>query len=238
MQAFANYWTMLKLSSDGRYQAVVQPLARSLMHAEFPDLDSPTLDDDLIQRQLLTLAQLEAQLCLRCYLSHAIAQACESLVRQFGSHHRFQINDLLPLVLDDDATLNPVPYQPLSLHILKTFQPSAGSLTAWAIRQVRQYPDVKQFLLEHGVYLISPWALLNDTKPDHLPPILTQFHRLHPAEVHHACLLLESYRSVYLPDRLQHRLQQGNRKACLPPTSAQLQRMSELMQEKTQNLIP
>lgn len=238
MQAFAKYWTMLKLSSDGHYQPVVQPLARSLMHAQFPDLDSPTLDDDRIQHYLFNCSQPDAQLCLRCYLSHAIAQACESLVRQFGTHHRFQINDLLPLVLDDDATLNPVPYQPLSLHILKTFQPSAGSLTSWAIRQVRQHADVKQFLLEHGVYLISPWALLNDTKPEHLPPILTQFYRLHPTEVHHAYLLLESYRSVYLPDRLQQRLQHGNRTACSPPTSEQLHRICELMQEKTQMVIP
>lgn len=228
---------MLKPSSDGRYQPVVQPLARSFFQAQFPNPDSPTLDDDRVQCHLFTCSQPEAQLCLRCYLSHAIAHACESLVRQFGTHHRFQINDLLPLALDDDATLNPVTYQPLSRHILKTFQPSAGSLTAWAIRQVRQHADVKQFLLEHGVYLISPWALLNDTKPDHLPPILSQFHRLHPAEVHHACLLLESYRSVYLPDRLQQRLRQGNRKACSPPTLAQLQRIGEWMQEKTQTLI-
>ncbi|HEY9749713.1 MAG TPA: hypothetical protein V6C63_13595, partial [Allocoleopsis sp.] len=153
------------------------------------------------------------------------------------THHRFQLSDLLPLVLDDDATLNPTTYQPLSLNVLKTFQPSAGNLTTWTIRHIRQHPDIKQFLLEQGVYLISPWALLNDTKPDRLPPILAQFHRLTAQEVTHACFLLESYRSIYLPDRLKQRLQQGNTKACPPPTSAQLQKISQLMQEKAQTMI-
>ena len=206
MQSLAKYWTMLKLSADGRYQSVAQPLAQQFFQAQFSSIDPLHLDSDRIQHHLLTLPQPEAQLCLRCYLSQAIVQACDRLVSQFGTHHRFQLSDLLPLVLDDDATLNPTAYQPLSLHILKTFQPSAGNLTAWAVRHIRQHPDVKQFLLEHGVYLISPWALLNDTKPDRLPLILTQFHRLTTTEVTHACLLLESYRSIYLPDRLKQRL--------------------------------
>jgi len=235
--SFSNYWTMLKLGSDGRCQSAVQPLAQQFWHVQFSELDQTGLDDDRIQRQLLTLPQPEAQLCLRCYISHAIVHACDRLVRKFGKLHRFQLSDLVPLVLDDDATLTPTAYQPLSLPILQSYQPSAGSLPNWTFQHVRQHPDVKQFLIEHGVYLISPWALLNDTKPDRLPPILNQFHHLSAAEVTQACLLLESYRSVYLPDRLQQRLHQGDRNACSPPTLEQLQKMSEVMQAKTQTMV-
>lgn len=237
MQAWSNYWTLLKLSSDGCYQAAVQPIAEVFFQAHFPEPAQFNLEDDRIQRQLLSLPEPEAQLCLRCYISHAIVQACDSLVRQFGSHHRFGLSDLLPIVLDDEAALSPNPYQPLSLRILQTFQPDAGSLSSWTIRHIRQHPEVKQVLLEHGVYLISPWALLNDTKPDRLPPILSQFHQLTTAEVTQACLLLASYRHVYLPDRLQQRLQKGSRQACAPPTTAQLQAMSQWLHDQTQMTI-
>lgn len=237
MHSVSDYWNLLKLSNDGRYQVAVQPLAQAFFEAQFPEPEPPTLDADRIQRQLFSLPEPEAQLCLRCYISHAIVHACEGLVRQFGSHHRFGLSDLLPIVLDDDAALRPNPYQPLSLRILQTFQPDAGSLSSWTIRHIRQHPEVKQVLLEHGVYLISPWALLNDTKPDRLPIILSQFHPLTAAEVTQACLLLESYRRVYLPDRLQQRLQQGSRQACAPPTPAQLQAMSQWMQDQIQMTI-
>jgi hypothetical protein len=237
LQSFNQYWTLLKLSSNGGYQSVPQLQAQQFFQAQFPAAAKPTLDDDRIQPQLLSLPQPEAQLCLRCYISHAIVHACDRLVRQFGTLHGFQLSELLPLVLDDDATVGITSYQPLSLRLLQTFQPNASSLAAWTTRQVRQHPDVKQFLMEHGVYLISPWALLNDTKPDRLPSILTQFHHLTDAEVTQASLLLESYRRVYLPDRLQQRLQQGDRKACSSPTPAQLQQMSQVLQESTQLII-
>jgi len=234
MLGVASYWTMLKLSPNGRYQTSVQPVAQQFLQAQFPDLNRLTLDDNRLQQHLFNLPQPEAQLCLRCFVSYAIVSACESLVRQFGTHHRFQLDNLLPLVLDDDAALQPSSYSPLSLHILKTFQAGNSTLYSWAIRCTRQHPDVKQFLLEQGVYLISAWALLNDTKPDHLATILAQFHRWHPAEVQQACWVLTSYRAVYLPDRLQQRQQHGDRTVCSVPTLEQLQRMSEMIQAETQ----
>jgi hypothetical protein len=229
METVANYWIILKLTSDGHYQPAIQVSAQTFFQTAFP---TPP-DDDRIQADLLAHPQPEAQLCLRCFISHGIVQACHSLVHQFGTLHQFRLRDILCLVLDDDGTLRPNPYQPLSLTILRSFQPSASSLTTWTIRHVRQHPDIKQFLLEHGVYLISHWALLNDTKPDRLPPILSEFHRLSSKEVDRACLLLESYRHIYLPDRLQQRLKEGNRKPCAPPTPEQLQRISAFMQAKT-----
>ncbi len=232
--ALTSYWTLLQLNPAGHYQAVVLPVAQHFLQTQLADLTRLNLEGDRLHQFLIDAAPPEAQLCLRCFVSSAIVGACESLVRQFGQHHRLQLNDLLPLVLDDDGTLHPTAYQPLSAHILQTFKPGSGNLFAWAMRCTRQHPDVKQFLLEHGVYLISPWALLNDTKPDHLATLLTQFHRWHPTAVQQACLLLASYRAVYLPDRLQQRQQQGDRAVCAPPTAAQLQRMSEKMQVATQ----
>ncbi len=67
MQSLAKYWTMLKLSSDGRYQPAVQSLAQLFFQAQFSDVDSLVLDDYHIQRHLLSLSQPEAPLCLRCY---------------------------------------------------------------------------------------------------------------------------------------------------------------------------
>jgi hypothetical protein len=98
MSVVPSYWTMLKLNSAGRYQPSVEPLAQQFLQSQFPDLALLTLDGDRLQQQLFNLAQPEAQLCLRCFVSYAIVSACEGLVRQFGIHHGFQLNDLLPLV--------------------------------------------------------------------------------------------------------------------------------------------
>jgi hypothetical protein len=107
---------------------------------------------------------------------------------------------------------------------LDTFDPKSSSLTNWTIRQVRQHSEVKRFLLEQGIYLITPWALLNDTKPDRLRKLLRETNRTE-LEITQACELLIAYRAIYLPDRLKSR----TRKTCPPPTEDQLTRIADLL---------
>ncbi|MGI0494684.1 hypothetical protein ACN4EG_23100 [Alkalinema pantanalense CENA528] len=227
MDTLSQYWTLLRLKSDGTYQPKVLPAAQAFFIQQFPE----SIDNATILAQLLTHPDPQAQWCLRCYVSQEIVQACLSLVRQFGENYQFQLSDLLPLVLDDDgrAPYPPEnsPYKPLAIAILERFRTESGSLHNWIVRLVRQHPALQQFLLNQGLHLITPWAILNDTSPDSLERILREFYQLSVPEIEFAVILLNSYHAVYLYDR-QH---QKGRRRCEDPTDLQLQRIAELIEK-------
>lgn len=123
------YWTICKV--DGRfhrssfqrgYQASELPVVKKQFQAWFPSYcetqELLTQEDKEIQTQLLSwfLRQdsrdfessvppswVIAGLSLRCYVSHAIQSACQTLAQKFGQRYGFSPYDLLPIVLTDDG---------------------------------------------------------------------------------------------------------------------------------------
>jgi hypothetical protein len=150
-----------------------------------------------------------------------------NLEKQFGVVGGFTSRDLLPYVLDDDGRLQPKSsYQCFSLVILQGFDINQSSLSSWTNRKVKQHPGLSKFLLECGIYLLSDWAILNDTQPKQLERILSQFHLLSVTEIQQNKWLLASYHAVYRAQRLQQRKARKTSK-CQPPTIEQLQQISD-----------
>lgn len=79
-------------------------------------------------------------------------------------------------------------------------------------------------------YLVSDWAILNDTTSRQLRRMAIHFHT--DIEIEQACYLLESYHAVYRKNLLQLR-RQGCRGKCPLPTTAQLQEIVQDLQRKT-----
>ncbi|MGA7935195.1 MAG: hypothetical protein WCA35_16725 [Kovacikia sp.] len=239
------YWTLLRLNAAGHIKTIVLPSAQAFFQQHFPDVIEPASmeqeapTDAALQRQLFALRastntpmSTTAELCLRCFISHQIVQVCTSIQAQFGHYYGFTLQDLLPYVLNDEGKV-PADPQCLAMQILQNFEPSLSGLATWTTRYVKQDHGLNRLLVEHGLYRVSDWAILNDTRPAQLPAILTNFHRFSPTEIEHNVALLESYRRVYLPDRLkQHRRQ------CAQPTSEQLARMSDCFHTQTARLLP
>ncbi len=231
----SKYWTLLRLNPAGTYRTIEQIEVKAFLYHQLLAQDDSVLTDEVTQSHLFRLLndsncsielQQSALLSLRCFISQQIVQTCASLVSQFGSFHRFGLADLLPLVLDDDGSVPPSNYPALAQQILKTFKSSSGSLANWVTRLVRQHRELNQLLLEHGLYLVSDWAILNDTPIERLRRILSEFFSLTPNEIEQACNLLESYRAIYLPEHI-------GRRQCQPPTDDQLQRMSDRFEQRT-----
>ncbi len=234
----AIYWHFVCLDLQRGCKHLEVTAARDYLVANLPDDDR---SDAAIARQLYQTWQTEpasaepsgAELGLRCYISHQIAYTCRQFAEQFGKTRGFGARELLPLVLTDvslakslrapAAAQTDSDYQPLAAEILRTFEPSRGSLSAWTSRLVRQQREFNAFLRDRGVYLISDWALLNDTAPHRLPRCL----QLPAAEVERYQALLTSYHAVYRRDRLLA----GQNGRCLPPTPAQLQRIAQHLQQ-------
>jgi hypothetical protein len=222
----SKYWTILLLDGAGKSRPRELQNVKTFLEDQFPNTleEDSSLSEDQLVRSLLPQPHPEAQLVLRCLISHQIVIACQSLVNQFGQFYGFTLGDLLPLVLDDDGKpwTNQGTYKILAQQVLDRFDPSAGKLSTWVTRLVRQHPAISACLLDHGLYLVSDWAILNDTKPDQLHRIWTQHYNLSPQEAEQACCLLESFRMVYTPER-----RPGSR--CKDPTPDQLDRIAQTL---------
>jgi hypothetical protein len=247
------YWRLVRLDGTGRHWVEEVAIAQAVFQEHFAD--QPNVSDASIQRQLLQLMrdpsvslairQL-AQWCLRCFISQQTEKACMQLERQFGTRHGFTRYNLFPFVLDDDLRAFPflsdepdsTQYQPLAGEILRTVDISQSTLSTWTTRQVRHHPELRRFLQENGVFLATDWGILNDTSPDLLKTVLTDFYVLSAAEVTSAYHLLQAYHQVYCHDRFQQRKlgHLKGRAVCTAPSSEQLTRMVGYLQE--QGLLP
>ncbi len=229
------YWTLIRINAAGNRQVEPIPWAQTFCNQVFAKLiDVSNTNNKDIQLQLLNLygdasteRSMNAQRCLLCFISWEIEKVCLNLEKQFGTVGGFTSRDLLPYVLDDDGRLQPTSsYQCYSLEILQSFDINQSSLSSWTNRKVKQHPALSKFLLECGIYLLSDWAILNDTQPKQLERILSQFHSLTVTEIQHNKWLLSSYHKVYRAQRLQQRKARKTSK-CQPPTIEQLQQISE-----------
>lgn len=253
MGAASRYWRLVRLDTTGKRKVEEVDSAKALFKKQFPELAGQTdVPDALIQRRLLPLLRdsskaacdnatdyLTVERCLRCFISSQIEQVCIQLEVQFGSENGFTRYDLFPFVLDDVSQMgaqrsdrfNQSSYKSFATEILQTFDLERGSLTTWTSRLVKHHRELNTFLLEHGVYMVSDWAILNDTALKQLQRIFAEFHNLTPIEIQHVTILLESYHMVYRRDRLKQR-QAGVRGQCLPPTIDQLHQIAQILCQK------
>ncbi len=246
MGAASRYWRLARIDAAGGGKTELVEPAKAFFWQQFPELEGEAdIADVPVQRQLLALVRCKdanvsemARLCLRCFISNQIKQVCLQLAAQFGAAHGFTAGDLFPFVLDDvNGEVSPT-YRSLASEILQAFDPERGSLGTWTNKLVKSHRELNIFLLQQGVYLVSDWAILNDTSLKQLQRIFAEFHDLTAVEIRQYSALLETYHAVYRADRLLQR-QGGMKGHCLPPTANQLQAIArQFLQTTTLNLSP
>jgi hypothetical protein len=244
------YWKFVHLDVSGRIRIEIMEPARVFFQQQLPNLTETNNYHREVVQKLLPLYRSSAEgsaaeetqrlagYCLRCFISNQIEATCFRLHQQFGARHGFSVEELLPYVLTDAIRVLPQEFTPLSIKILQPpYDPDTGSLAIWTDRFVKHDRDLNKFLLEHGVLLLSDWAILNDTKPEQVRPIFTKNDPRPEAEVQQICSLLKGYHAVYRRDRCaQHRT--GRERRCSPPTPQQLQEISELLKNQGITLSP
>jgi len=234
MGSLVKYWTFYQLNAQGRVINEEIPQAKSFIQQEYPDRGNQNTSSDAgIQRHLFGLFRNQdaiAEICLRCIISEQIKQICVKLECDFGKNHQFNRYDLLPYVLNDslNSRKQTQTQSSTATRILQDFDPEKASLSTWTTRLVRYEPNLTQFLLERGVYLITDWAILNDTNPQQLHRILKEFHHLNDEMINPAISLLKAYHAIYRQERLAGR-KVGSRSKCVSPTSEQLRKIAQVM---------
>ncbi|MEE3719198.1 hypothetical protein V2H45_20850 [Tumidithrix elongata RA019] len=227
------YWTFVRIDiATGKPKVEEIALAKIFLQQGFPELTKFPVSTD-ISLHLWKIWRGEdyaesqrhaAQLCLRCYISHQILEASLQIFRQFSDRYGLPLEELLPCVLDDilPTTFNQTSsYISLAREILETFDPERSKLNTWTNRKVRQHRELNVLLLDYGIYLISDWAILNDTTSKQLRQVLSTSLQFTETEIQIAVLLLDRYHEVYRKARLQQRAA-GSNGHCQPPTSNQL----------------
>ncbi|MGG6269843.1 hypothetical protein ACQ4M3_35070 [Leptolyngbya sp. AN03gr2] len=226
MSEIGKYWTLVRINPAGGYRAEKCAIAHHYIEQNYAEITESTRLQQLLIRDYQN-GSTEAELCLRCFISHCTLEEASSIARQFGDYYQFNQFDVLSYVLDDDGMLNRH-YHPLSQKILASYNPAIASLNTWATRLVRQHPDLNQFLKQQGLYLKSDWAILNSTTTKRLERILSDRFYWSANAIQTAILYLESYHSVYLSDRIS----EGSQGRCKEPTSEQLKRIADQLQTK------
>lgn len=229
------YWQLVKIDTAGERKIQEFPAAKAFLIESFGELKTINdIPDIEIQRQLIkkyrdghSKSSQLAERCLLCFISWQIEQVCWKLAARFSENHGFSCSDLLPYVLEDDGRLprQKSDYKCFSLQILESFNSQQNSLANWTSIKVKQHPGLIEFLLECGVYLISDWAILNDTQPKQLERILSDFHCLTKFEIQSSKNLLEAYHAVYFNQRIQ-KSPTGVRGKCRAPTPEQLKEIA------------
>ncbi|HBE58622.1 MAG TPA: hypothetical protein DEG17_26600 [Cyanobacteria bacterium UBA11149] len=244
----SRYWTIIRINSVSQGYTITG--ARDFFHRQFPKfVDAEELsnqENQLVRNFLLSqfrerdngiddLTRAIAGLCLRCYISHDILSAVRRLVQKYRSEYYLRVEDILPIVLNDDGQsliiLNDEGtsqlilnnngetqesrYNFFTVEVLRTFQQNAKSqsLTNWTYTLTHRNSELKNHLSqEYGLCLLSDWALLNRAKPEHLEGENRQ--------------ILEVFHRVYRRDRRNQR-QSGR---CPDPSRDQLTEMLRLLQ--------
>ena len=244
MKTIDQYYNLVRLDPSGRVRLSEIATAKDLIAGYFRKLLELELAHSQIQHELLAgideanITRERINYCLRCFISHQIRQICISLEQQFGREHNFTRSDLFLYTLNDTldnfrANRAKSSFKPLAVVVLEKFDPKKASLSTWTARIVKQDRELQRFLLQQGVYLISNWAILNDTSEKQLKRVLNEYHSLTPTEIDKAAALLVSYHDVYRSDR-SNKTDGGKGKKCQTPTEEQLERISALFAKETQ----
>jgi hypothetical protein len=240
MSAPEHYWQFYQLNAKGKDSKTEIFAAKSFIQEQCADIvQKIPFSEATIEQHLFTLMNQgnpTAEICLRCYISYQIRQVCLKLAEQFGDNYQFSFYDLFPFVLDDileqSKQSSEAKYRSMATKTLETFDPQKARLSTWTNRLVRSEVNLNQFLLEKGLYLISNWAILNDTKPQQIQRIFKEFHNFNETVINQATRMLTAYHTIYRQERLASRTT-GNRSKCLDPTPTQLQKMAEILNVST-----
>jgi hypothetical protein len=171
----------LRQLQAGGIGSLLCPEAKGCVDALDPSAQeaSPALD-----RLLLAAAQTQldplALLALRCRVSYPLEAWLRATHARFRSKHGLDLQAMASYALDDDGrqtllrsdgasvpmvytelvALPGDPISPFAAEVIRSYDPLRCSLPHWARLRIQAHNDLKRYFKEHGLLLISDWALL------------------------------------------------------------------------------
>ena len=183
----SHYQELLSLTLQGIRSKVLASAAGfiSSSHPAYLDLEpSRNIDLELLTEAKSTDAALPL-LCLRCRLSHPLEAWLKATFNTHHERHGIELKAMASYALDDQGALTircskestadftysvisslpKGPTSPFSAEILRSFDPALCGLPHWARLKIQSNNELKAYFKQHGLLLISDWALLRDSSP-------------------------------------------------------------------------
>jgi len=184
----SNYQELLSLTLQGIRSRVLVSAAGfiSSSHPAYLDLEpSQNIDLELLTEAKTTDTALPL-LCLRCRISHPLEAWLKATFRAHHENHDIELKAMASYALDDQGALtircskestadftysviNSLPKggltSPFSAEILRSFDPALCGLPHWARLKIQSNNELKAYFKQHGLLLISDWALLRNSSP-------------------------------------------------------------------------
>jgi len=177
----------LSPQKPGSWEAADQALNTLQLEAQEP---SPQADKALLEH-CQELDDPGALLCLRCRISHPIHDRLQALYNRHQEEHGLDLIEMASFLLDDNgelefparqgerrgqpfrwSVLSCLPKKtlhPFSAEVLRSYNPDLCGLPHWARQKVQCNGELKAYLRQQGLLLISDWALLaHKTSPTRL----------------------------------------------------------------------
>ncbi|QNI71997.1 hypothetical protein CyaNS01_02903 [Cyanobium sp. NS01] len=166
--------------------------------------------------------------CLRCHVSHPLEQKLLGIHRQYGSHYGLDLLALASYALDDAGqqlsylqlrSLPTASIAPFTAQVVCSYELGHGAgLPHWARLKLQSHNGLKAHLRDHGLLLISEWALLADSSARRIRESLEVF-GAGSLTVDRAVELHAAYRNHYPQAKAEH-LQQTRRASGWVPSDA------------------
>lgn len=183
----SHYQELLSLTLQGIRSKFLASAAGfiSSSHPAYLDLDpSRNIDSELLTEAKSADTALPL-LCLRCRISHPLEAWLKATFNAHHERHGIEIKAMASYALDDEGALTirfskesaanftysvisslpKGPISPFSAEILRSFDPALCGLPHWARLKIQSNNELKAYFKQHGLLLISDWALLRNSSP-------------------------------------------------------------------------
>jgi hypothetical protein len=167
-------------------------------------------------------------LCLRCRISHALEGWLKATHSAFRQKHGIELDAMASYGLDDDgeltiptgkdsttafvyAELASLPNQllsPFSAEVLRSYDPALCGLPHWAKLKIQAHNDLKAYFRQHGLLLISDWALLRNSSTTRVRQACEQ-HLKSADTIEFLCRLHGRYGPLYDAAKVVHKQKTG-----------------------------
>jgi len=233
------YQELRSLSQMGLVRGVPQPEAVDFLITCFgaePEA-SRAVDLDIFDSARDSADPLPL-LCLRCRISHAFEAWLLVTYKRWRETTGIELGALASYALDDDgaltistpaadkapfnyaqiALLPPGLISPFSAEVLRSYDPALCGLPHWAKLKIQAHNELKAYFRQHGLLLISDWALLRNTSSTRVRQACEQ-HLRSGDTIDFLCALHSRYGSPYDAAKLAYKQKTGKASGWQPDLS-------------------
>lgn len=223
------YQELRSLSQMGLVRGVPQPEAVDFLITCFgaePEA-SRAVDLDILDSARDSADPLPL-LCLRCRISHAFEIWLLVTYKRWREKTGIELGAMASYALDDDGALTistpaadkaPFNYAqiallpaglicPFSAEVLRSYDPALCGLPHWAKLKIQAHNELKAYFRQHGLLLISDWALLRNTSSTRVRQACEQ-HLRSGDRIEFLCSLHSRYGPLYDAAKVLHKQTTG-----------------------------